>query len=115
MKAQTILSTLPVGLLPALASAGACDCNNNNDAGRWHDKDAPADAAKSLNLSVTDGQLATACYTADVQGTMCLFASNNYDLVCLLNYAYDQQSWHGNWFLWSEIRCNAGARLTIEV
>ncbi|EJD43291.1 hypothetical protein AURDEDRAFT_125994 [Auricularia subglabra TFB-10046 SS5] len=92
-------------LYALIAGAAACDCSHNNDAGRWKDVNSPAAAAVPL---INNGG---GCYRATVQGNMCISFTNANQAVkdCLEQEAVNDQSYHGDWFLWTAITCNDGA------
>ncbi|KAG4028587.1 hypothetical protein MFRU_020g00300 [Monilinia fructicola] len=103
---STTISILISGLLSGLAIAD-CNCSHNNDAGRWIDSHSPA--AEVINLVNANG----GCYTATVQGHMCVTISGSGDDAnnvrgCLQEVSADWQSYHGDWFLWTAITCQAG-------
>ncbi|EJD34841.1 hypothetical protein AURDEDRAFT_130949 [Auricularia subglabra TFB-10046 SS5] len=96
------------------AGSYACNCAHNNDAGRWIDVNSPA-AEAAILIDAGGG-----CYQATTQGHMCVSFTNADQAVkdCLAEEADNDQSFHGDWFLWSAITCTDGdshAQLTITV
>lgn len=107
---QYTTMSLILGLLGTTASA--CNCQNNNDAGRWIDSNSPG--AKAATLIDNGG----GCYDATVQGHMCvtLTAANDALKDCLSDKAINDQSYHGDWFLWTSITCEDGdARAVLNI
>ncbi|KAH8770867.1 hypothetical protein F5883DRAFT_642825 [Diaporthe sp. PMI_573] len=96
-------SNIALGLLAAFLPGvlGACSCSHNNDAGRWKDVNSPAGAAAIL-VSRNGGQ-----YDANVQGHMTIRFTNINDNIkgCISATAANEQSYHGDWFLWTVIHC----------
>jgi hypothetical protein len=109
---QVIAISAVLGFLIASVSA-QCACSHNNDAGRWVDGgNSPASDAFTL---INNGG---GCFTAATQGVMCISFNNPTQDIknCLGQEAANQQSQHGDWFLWSAITCTDGsatAQLTI--
>ncbi|KAG4442781.1 hypothetical protein IFR05_001727 [Cadophora sp. M221] len=100
MKLQYLASGAIIALLPAITAA--CDCTHiGGDSGRWVDRLSPSQAVKEMNPN-PDGSLK--CYTASVQGTICINGDAG-QYSCMYEYAESQQSYHGDWFLWSFITC----------
>ncbi|KAF2136659.1 uncharacterized protein K452DRAFT_237126, partial [Aplosporella prunicola CBS 121167] len=69
-------------------------------------KDIHSLSGEALELANAGG----GCYQATVQGRMCLSFTNINDAVkdCLANEAAAQESYHGDWFLWTAVTCEAG-------
>lgn len=101
--------SITIGLLANSITGilGACVCSHNNDAGRWIDVNSPAGAAAIL-VSRNGGQ-----YDAKSQGHMIIRFTNINDNIksCISSTAANEQSYHGDWFLWTVIHCeeNGGA------
>lgn len=96
-------------LAMAITSIGlaSAQCSHNGDAARWVDNNSPA--AVVSNLCNSGG----GCFKASGQGTMCI----NGDLSqcpALEQEASNDQSYHGDWFLWSAITCGS-LSMTITV
>ncbi|GIZ37465.1 hypothetical protein CKM354_000091000 [Cercospora kikuchii] len=89
-----------ISIIAALATtiSAQCSCARNNDAGRWVDsRYSPADAVDTLTAS---GQ----CIKAETQGNICVNGDAS-KFGCLRQFARQEQSYHGDWFLWTAIQC----------
>lgn len=93
-------------LLGAAATVvSACECSNNGDAGRWKDDNSPGDVVARLAEAGGGNEVAT------IQGRLSVTMSNPGSVElnrCISVYALNQQSWHGDWFLWTWIECKEG-------
>ncbi|EJD39370.1 hypothetical protein AURDEDRAFT_128301 [Auricularia subglabra TFB-10046 SS5] len=104
--------------LAALATvANACTCSHSGDAARWIDSHSPRNAAA---LIINGSAAGTGCYRATVQGNMCIHTiggiSNDAVQICMAQEAAADQSYHGDWFLWNVITCEAaGATLQLTI
>ncbi|KAI1402973.1 hypothetical protein F4819DRAFT_257264 [Hypoxylon fuscum] len=79
-----------------------CNCQHNNDAGRWKDGgNTPAYAVSQICGSSTG----TGCYTASGQGKLCIQGDVE-QCQCIEDASTTWQSQHGDWFLWTAITCN---------
>ncbi len=77
------------------------------DAGRWEDSQSPSgrlDEMCRTNQHIYQGQ----------KGTMVLSNINSSDCGAAISYAKEQESWHGDWFLWSHITCTNGMEILIK-
>ncbi|KAI1370410.1 hypothetical protein F4677DRAFT_465484 [Hypoxylon crocopeplum] len=87
-----------LALFSGLGVMAQCDCHHNNDAGRWKGSQTPADAVMELcqegGTCKENGQGARLCVVGDVSQCLCAHEA-----------AYNWQSKHGDWFLWSGINC----------
>ena len=93
-------------LVAALATqASAYNCwKNTNDAGRWEDSKNPADRFVDL-CKQGNGEH---CYQA-TQRKMCVSGPGDAAFCDYVwGWAGSQQSFHGDWFLWSDITCDGG-------
>ncbi|KAK0755697.1 hypothetical protein N5P37_011753 [Trichoderma harzianum] len=79
-------------------AAQACSCSHNNDAGRWGTDGTPATAISNLC------QQGGGCATGNGGGQLCISGDFG-QCGCAVNFANQQQSQHGDWFLWSSITC----------
>jgi len=110
---KAILNSAKVIFLAATISASfsgnvlAACVRETGDAGGWRDAQSPA------------GRIETMCrrgqreYRAS-RGRMVLVNMNSRDCRDLIRYAKKEQSWHGDWFLWSVIRCDRGMTLYLK-
>jgi hypothetical protein len=90
-------------------SAGAiAGCNRvTGDAGRWRDSSDPAGRIQDMCVRGINFYEAQA-------GKMIFQGRNGTDCGDLVAYAKGQESWHFDWFLWSEISCDSGMRMFIK-
>lgn len=77
------------------------------DAGRWRDSMDPAGRIKDMCSKAIN-------YYRAQEGTMILVNRNDSDCSDLVNYAKQQESWHSDWFLWSEIECGYQMKMFIK-
>lgn len=78
-----------------------------DDAGRWEDPQSPSGRITSMCTAQLDFHQAQ-------EGKMIFVKRNGTDCLDLANYAKAQESWHGDWFLWSEIKCDNGMMMFIK-
>lgn len=97
---STVVLSIMIFVSPYLSSMAHAQfgCIHSGDAGRWTDNDDPAT------------RLADMCarhyttYQAQ-NGRMVIQNMNTNDCNNAIGFAKNQQSWHGDWFLWNEITC----------
>ena len=92
---SVLVATITLGL--AVVANAEC-ISATSDAGRWNDSMAPADRLQwmcSQNQTVYQAQA----------GKMVILSENPQDCNDAFIFAKSAQSWHGDWFLWSDIKC----------
>lgn len=109
MKVTFTQTSALLAVLAAQTSAYNC-WQNTNDAGRWNDALSPADRLLEL-CKLGDGEH---CHQA-IKGKMCVSGPRS-EAFCnfVWGWAGSQQSWHGDWFLWSDISCDGGVDGTAD-
>lgn len=90
----TVLATAGLFIGGAVA---ACDCHHNDDAGRWRDPKSPSGMVSELCTNQGG------CHQSE-EGNMCIQGDMT-QCACAIEYAKAEESWHGDWFLWSAINC----------
>jgi hypothetical protein len=94
--------------LISCSAAAIADCvRKTDDAGRWRDPDNPAGTLAHMCSSGID-------YYQGQVGKVIFQGRNPTDCAALVNYANHEQSWHGDWFLWSEIECDNGMKMFVK-
>jgi hypothetical protein len=84
----------------------ACQ-RQTQDAGRWRDSMKPSDRLSDMCVGQEN-------YHAGEAGQLILVNPNPIDCKDIINFAKEQESWHGDWWLWSEIKCDRGMRMFIK-
>ncbi|EME41850.1 hypothetical protein DOTSEDRAFT_37163 [Dothistroma septosporum NZE10] len=111
LSALGLASAAAVPKAPEISKRADCVCNRNDDAGRWTDSESPA--YRLQTLIVQDGG---GCAYTDASQKMCVSGDVHNWGECAIQYAQEQQSQHGDWFLWSSISCGGGSDvLTITI
>jgi len=83
-----------------------CQCMTG-DQGRWRDQMSPSGRIEDLCI----GQQS---FHQGEAGTMIFLNSNGADCRDLVNFAKQNESWHGDWFLCSEVNCANGMKMFIK-
>jgi hypothetical protein len=98
--AMKAILTAIIGASLCLDASAATQCSKTvgAGAGRWDDTLKPSDRLQSMCENHDTKYVANA-------GTMVLEFNGQVDCIAASAYAANQESWHGNWFLWNDIVC----------
>jgi len=106
MQFKASFLTAILATLSSAALAAECPCTHNSDAGRWKDTNRSPAAAVAELVDQGGG-----CSDGNGQGSLCVGMQSANDKLrkCLKDYASEQQSYHNDWFLWTNIACSSGS------
>jgi len=95
-----------VSISCSAAAIAGCHCTTG-DQGRWRDPMSPSGRIDDMCVRQQD-------FHQGQEGKMIFLNRDGTDCGDLLNFAKQNESWHGDWFLCSEISCDKGMQMFIK-